>query len=225
LLLVGCAGPSRYELPESAPVIVLDSKGSRSKPMVIEPDGTMRSAAGETSIDADRLQALLRYVIEDELFFDIDSKAVKLAIHQENSRRGSALAVFNAPTSILALNLRDRAHRVEVHALQFEAKAHPDIEALQRLARIQRRLIREFSVALLGGETRARELGELASAELRASHPDRAPFELADLAAAGRRKDGSLVAHFRRDETATTLSYVIVLVPERGEPTAQLAGR
>ena len=227
LLLSACAAQqTRYELPEDGPVIVLDTKGARraQPPLVIKQDGVMHSAAGKTSIDADRLQTLLRFLIEEQQFLDIDSEAIKLAIHQENSQRGSALAILHAPTSVLTLNLRDRTHRVEVHALQFEAKAHPRIESLQRLALIQRRIIREFSIALLGGDRTAQSLCDLASAELAQRHPERAPFKLTDLAAAGRRKDGSLVAHFRRDETATTFSYVIVLVPNEGEPKAQLAG-
>jgi hypothetical protein len=228
LLLTACAAKqTRYELPEDGPVIVLDTKGAKraQPPLVIQQNGVMHSAAGETSIDPDQLQALLRFLVEEQRFLDIDSDAVRLAIHQENSQRGSALAILHAPTSILTLNLRDRTHRVEVHALQFEAKAHPKIESLQRLALIQRRIIREFSIALLGGERRAQRLCDLASEELATRHPERAPFTLTDLAAAGRRKDGSLVAHFRRDETATTFSYVIVLVPLEGEPTAQLAAR
>lgn len=228
LLLAACASKApRYELPEDGPVIVLNSKGAKraQPPLVIQQDGVMHSAAGETSIEPDQLQALLRFLIEEQRFFDIDSEAVKLAIHQENSQRGSALAILHAPTSILTLNLRDRSHRVEVHALQFEAKAHPKIESLQRLALIQRRIIREFSIALLGGERTAQRLCELASAELATHHPERAPFTLNDLAAAGRRKDDSLVAHFRRDESATAFSYVIVLVPVEGEPIAQLAAR
>ena len=227
LLLTACAAQqTRYDLPEDGPVIVLDRKGAKraQPPLVIKQNGVMRSAAGETSIDSDQLQTLLRFLIEEQRFLDIDSEAIKLAIHQENSQRGSALAILHAPTSVLTLNLRDRVHSVEVHALQFEAKAHPKIESLQRLALIQRRIIREFSVALLGGEQRARRLCDLASAELKLRHPQRAPFTLTDLAAAGRRKDDSLVAHFRRDETATTFSYVIVLVPNEGESEAQLAG-
>jgi hypothetical protein len=228
LLLAACAASApRYALPGDGYVVLLESKGTRREqpPLVIHPDGTMTSSAGNTRIDGDELQALLRSLIEEQRFFDIDGEAIRLAIHQENSQRGSALAVLHAPTSAVELRLKDRTHRVEVHALQFEANAHPGIDPLQRLAAIQRRLIRVFSVALLGGEARAARLRDLASEELRRHHPGRAPFTLDDLAAAGRRPDGSLVAHFRRDESATQLSYVVVLVPLEGVPVAQLAGR
>jgi len=225
-LLAACAAPpTTYPLPAEGPVVVLESTGTRrpQPPLVILPDGTMTSSAGATRLAPDDLQALLRSLIEEERFLDIDGDAVKLAIHQENSQRGSALAVLHAPTTAIELRLRDRSHRVEVHALQFEASAHPDIDALQRLARIQRRIVRDFSVALLGGPRRAADYAALATAELRRHHAERAPFTLRDLAAAGRRPDGSLVAHFRRDESATELSYVVVLVPKDGDPVAQLA--
>jgi len=228
LLLAACAASApRYALPEAGPVVALESKGAHrpQPPLVIHPDGTMASSAGETRIDPARLQELLRFIIEEQRFWDIDSEAVRLAIHQENSQRGSALAVLHAPTSVLEVRLQDRTHRVEVHALQFEANAHPGIDSLQRLAAIQRRVIQVFSIALLGGEWRVARLRDLASAELRKHHPDRAPFTLDDLAAAGRRSDGSLVAHFRRDESPTQLSYVVVLVPLEGDPQAQLAAR
>jgi len=225
LLACACATPqTRYERPAEGPVVRLASKGERvgKPPLDLLPDGTMRSGAGETRIDADAVQALLRFIVEDQRFLDIDGDAVRLKIHQENSQRGSALAVLHAPTSVIEVRLKDRRHAVEMHALQFEATAHPKIGALQRLARVQRRIIRVFSVALLGGEARAGELRDAASAELKKHHPGRAPFTLNDLAAAGRRPDGALVAHFRRDESPTKFSYVIVLVD--GEPRAQLVG-
>ena len=120
----------------------------------------------EAHIGSKRLQEILLFVLSTERFFDIDTDAVKLSIHQQNSQRGSALAVFNAPTTSLELRLRDRTHRVEVHALEFQATTHANIPSLQRLIAIQRRLIQESGIALLGGEKKLAKVAARASAEL-----------------------------------------------------------
>ena len=113
--------------------------------------------------------------------------------------------------------------RVEVHALEFQATSRANIPSLQRLVAIQRRLIQESGIALMGGEKKLDKLAARATKELRSKYPERAGFTTAELVGVGRRKaDGARVVHFRREESATVLSYVIVIVPKTGEPTAQL---
>lgn len=231
LLLAACASPPpRFALPEEAgaDVLVLDQRPKsgprpRKEPLIrYAADGTMRTGAGEARLEPEELQDLLAYVIDEKRFFDLDTEAIRLKLHQENSRRGSALAVLRAPVSVIEVRLRDRTHRVEVHALQFQANTHPTIAALQQLAAIERKLVRSSSVALLGGTDGAARVLALANEELARRYPQRTALALTDLAGVGRRKDGARVAHFRRDESAREVSYVIVLLPVDGEPTAMM---
>lgn len=230
LIATACAAPGpRYALPEPSgqPVVILSHAGAGAQPLLqFTNDGQVLTRAGKARIDDGRLQELLHFVLSTERFFDIDTDAVKLAIHQQNSQRASALAVFNAPTTIMELRLRDRTHRVEVHALEFQATTHASIPSLQRLVAIQRRLIFESGVALVGGEKELRDLAKRASKALQEKHPERAPFTTDALVGVGRRKtDGAHVVHFRREESAVVLSYAIVVVPPSGAPTVRLVER
>jgi hypothetical protein len=222
------SGPN-YALPKESgePVFILSHGGTDTQPLLqFTNDGQVLTRAGKAQINNRRLQDLLHFVLSTERFFDIDTDAVKLAIHQQNSQRGSALAVFNAPTTIMELRLRDRTHRVEVHALEFQATSHANIPSLQRLVAIQRRLIQESGIALMGGEKKLDKLAARATKELRSKYPERAGFTTAELVGVGRRKaDGARVVHFRREESATVLSYVIVIVPVNGETTVRLVER
>jgi len=117
-------------------------------------------------------------------------------------------------------------HRVEVHALEFQAASHANIPSLQRLVAIQRRLIQVSGIALLGGQKKLDRVADRASAELQRKYPDRTRFTADELVGVGsRQNDGALVVHFRRDESVTVLSYVVVVVPKSGEPSARLIER
>ena len=198
-LLAGCVSSgTAYPLPEDGNTAVLSLAHAETKgePLIrFTADGRVLTRAGTAEIDDETLQDLLFYVVSTERFLDIDSQAVKLSIHQQNSHRGSALAVFNAPTTILELKLRDVSHRVEVHALEFQANAHRNIPSLQRLLGIQRRLIRESGTALIGGREELARLVTIATNELHKKHPERPGFTELDLVGVGkRRKDGAIAA-------------------------------
>ena len=224
LVLAGCAsnGP-RFELPEGErePVIVLRENVNLPQfqgdlePLVLVRDGTMISAAGEARIDAERMDEILAFVVDLQRFFDIDTEAVKLAIHQANSQRASAVAVLNASTTTIEVHLRDRSHVVTVNALKFQAFHHKQIAVLQQLVAIQHRVVREFQIAILGGDDALKRVLAAATEKLAEGRT----VTLDHLVSLGRQKnDGTLVALFN---PAWSRSYVVISIHPDGTMEAR----
>jgi len=177
---------------------------------------------GTARIDTDETQSLLHFVIEDQRFFEIDAQALKLAVHQANSRYGGAIAVMDGTTTAIEVTLKDRRHTVEQYALAFSARRYSKIAALQRLAAIERRLIHVAAIAHLGGDETAARMLRAANEQLAMVYPAVAPLTLNDLATAGTRRDGARVAHFRRAATATSVTVATVVLAEGQDPVARV---
>jgi len=222
--LVGaCATPyePRFELPDDPQAVVVRLAKARREAepqpiLELTAGATMRTRTGFQATDAAQLQALLASIVEEQGFFEIDERALQLAVHQSNSRHGAAVAVMDAATTTITVRLRDREHSVSQYALAFRAQRFSDIDALVRLAAIERSIVRFGAVAHLGGAKGAERFVAAANAELARSHPDVAPLGLDDLATAGTRRDGAVVAHFRRAATPTTVTVATVVWPVAG---------
>ena len=222
--VAACAGSPRprYELPEDPTAAIVELRKGEARIVRIEADGTIRLRNGTTSADPEQIQELLRFIVEDQRFFDIDQQALKLAVHQANSRYGTAIAVMDGNTTTVSVRLRDRVHAVEQYALEFSAQRYSAVPALQRLAAVERAIVRFVAIAHLGGESTALRMLRAANDELYARYPEVELLTMDDLATAGTRKDGALVAHFRRSASATTVTVATVALPEGGEPVAKV---
>jgi len=230
LVAAGCATaskPARFALPEDPGAIVVllaKSRGADEPQALLElsADATLRTRNGSKAANAADLQELLAYIVDDQRFFDIDEQAIRLAVHQSNSRHGSAVVVMDAPTTHITVRLHDREHTVAQYSLAFRAQRFSDVDPLRRLAAIERRIIRFGAVAHLGGQERAEQFAAAANRALAKAHPSVAAFTLDDLSTAGTRRDGAIVAHFRRASTPTTITFATVAWPDGGEPAVQV---
>ncbi|MHC4954475.1 MAG: hypothetical protein ACYTGZ_11355 [Planctomycetota bacterium] len=221
----------RFDLPEdpAAEIIVLEregglaARGEQRPPLLrLQADGTLHTRGGTAQIAPDRIQDLLGYIVDDQRFFEIDSEALRLAVHQSNSRYGSAVVIMDAPTTRVDVRLRARSHSVSQYALAFTAQRHSEIDELRRLAAIEKRLIRFVAVTHLGGVEAAESMLALANNRLYLDHPTVAPLTLDSLATAGTRRDGARVAHFRRAASATSVTIATVTMPEGGGAVVQV---
>jgi len=220
-LWAACAGTPkpRYALPDDPTATIVDLRKNGISLVRVQADGSVHMKNGSTHVDS---QALLRFIIEEQRFFDIDPQALKLRVHQANSRYGGAVAVMDATTTAIEVALRDRSLTVEQHALAFSSQRYSEIDALQRLAAVERGIIRTVAIAHLGGMDSATRMLRAANAELARAFPGVAPLTMENLATAGTRRDGALVAHFRRAASATTVTAATVKLPPEGEPVVQV---
>jgi hypothetical protein len=205
--------------------------------MIIRADGTVTvsdpwglGGAAESKISARELQDLLRFIIRDKEFFDFDQAKVQKQMDEE-MRKGPAIAVRGAYTTIVRVQADGRDHEARYYALSTFANQYPKVKALGQLRDVEARLQRVQMTAVAGGgETLAADL-KLANERLVKEHPRARPLALDDLLQVTRR-DGKTVVRFHHvtakepqkfasvtiERTAKDEAKVTVRVGEQGPP-------
>jgi hypothetical protein len=223
-LLAACSGTPdpRPEPPIKPSATVVELRRGSELLLRVHADGALRLRNGEARVAPGEVEELLRFIVEEQRFFEIDPQALRLAMHQANSRYGSAVVVVDGATTTIEVTQRGRHHAVEQYALAFSAQRYSEVAALRRLAAIEHHLIRFGAVAHLGGDAVAQRMLRAANEQLAVVFPAVAPLTLEDLATAGTRRDGALVAHFRRDASATSVTLATVVQVAGEKPTARV---
>lgn len=255
LLLFGFAGlaprdsdaqESTYTLPKDpeAVILVYDEQSGFGLPrqnpgavLTILRDGTVlmpdvfgngRSFKGQ--LDEQEVQDLLRFMIGKQKFFEYDMEKVKAAMKKAESERDIP-QIADAPVQVFEVNIADREHRVSHYALGM-ATEYPEIEPLQQLLAIQKRLRGVMNQTRVGGRKGVERLLETANRELKSQLPDIKPFTKEEFAGAYTRVDGVNTATFSRmfkdNEGKPTGKYVVasIEVPEKnGEPKVTIRSK
>ena len=131
-LLVGAAAPGqekpRIDLPRNGttPVITLDylggamKRGNDEPHLVIQADGTVIVGNPyvigkhvETKIPLVEVQALLRYIVHEQHFFDFDPAKAKAAVQEEQKKNGVAVDVGDGSTTIIRIKTAAREYEVK----------------------------------------------------------------------------------------------------------------
>lgn len=108
----------------------------------------------ESRLSTEQIQRLLSFAIDDNDFFDFDTRTVEEAVNaaveqrQETSQKSEAIAVplgppyIDAGTTMILIAADGRQHEVRYQGLFFTAQDFPEIEALQQLRAIELELLR-----------------------------------------------------------------------------------
>lgn len=96
------------------------------------------------------LQGLVDFIVTTEGFLAISADEITARIDQISADGGPMLLVADAPTTRLALDLGTGEHAVTFFATGFAARLFPQIDALQRLRRIEVHLL-ALAEGLRGG--------------------------------------------------------------------------
>ena len=138
------------------------------------------------------MQALLRFILVEKKFAKIDSKAIQAAVKAEQQKKGGlGIAIADAPTTVVRVNVKGTEHAVEYYALSFAANQYPAVEPLQEFNAVAKRLQNVMNVAKGGGKEKVSQMLKLANAELKKQHPDAKPLTLEHLQSAFTNRDGS----------------------------------
>jgi len=141
---------------KDATVLVLDFKGGYGLPpkgppipdLVIKADGSVEfdardgSPAQKANIEEKELQDLLKFVVVEKKFFDIDPK--ELAKQKQNGG-GLGLFVADAATVEVKVKTADNEASVEIYAPGMTARQHPKIEGYQNFDAIRLKLLEVYS--------------------------------------------------------------------------------
>jgi hypothetical protein len=96
------------------------------------------------------LQGLVDYIVTTEGFLAINGGEISAQIKQISADGGPVLVVADAPTTRLTLDLGLGQHAVTLYATGFAARLFLQIDALQRLRRIEVHLL-QLAEGLRGG--------------------------------------------------------------------------
>ena len=140
----------------------------------VDLSGRGRDAEGHLSLAS--LRELLAYVIETERFFSAEDETLDELVRRRAREAGAPPAVLDASTTRIDVQTREQHVRRELYALRSVAERFPDLERVQRLDRVARRLENEAAVVLAGGLDRVRSLMEEANRRLQAEHPGALPL-------------------------------------------------
>jgi hypothetical protein len=118
------------------PLLEVTADGHMSARAV--PPGAKRVAG---SIGPEGLEELLGYIVDEQDFFSIEADEITAEIEKIGAQDGRRLLVADAPTTTVSVGLEDREHIVSLYAVGFAAMLFPEIDALQRLRRIELHLL------------------------------------------------------------------------------------
>jgi hypothetical protein len=222
------------ELPKdpATPVITLDFLGggilrkNQEPQLLIRADGTVIvgdpygiGKRVEAKITPAELQALLRYTIREQHFFDFDADKVKAAVADIQRKKGIGIAIGGGSTTVIAIKTAAKEHAARYYALGTVAEQYKEVKALGQLLAVERRLQRTMYQATAGGAADLDKLRKLANERLKKEYPDAAPLTADDLMFARWAKDTLEVRFFRRGAQAGTFVSAQVSRPAQGEPT------
>lgn len=206
----GQQGP--YPLPADAKeaVFIYDEQNGflpprqNKAPMVtIRADGTIEMPAlysqreGITGkLSPQELQQFLTFVIEKNRFFEIDEAKLRADMKRADLRR-DVVQVSDAPDNIFEIRLADRKHFVSQYTGM--APLYKQVEALQQLFAIQRRVYRLKSETNVGGKKGIAALVKQANAALKDQYPDIKPFTTHEFIGSHVRDDGEISALIARE--------------------------
>ena len=208
-----------FTLPRQneAPLLSILADGTVQMP---DAFGTSRDVTGK--ISKDELQTLLRFIIEENKFFEYDADKVKAKMEEAQKQR-EIPQIADAPDSVFEIRTADKKHSVRHYALG-EAGEYKEIEELQQLSAIHRRLNKLMSETRVGGKAGIEKLLKLANVELNEQHPDIKPLSAENFAGAYIAQDGKTSATFSRtgkkDDGKPDGTYVVAVlqIPEKGDP-------
>jgi len=208
-----------FTLPRQndAPLLSILADGTVQMP---DAFGEARDVTGK--ISKDELQALLRFIIEENKFFDYDEEKVKAKMEEAQKQR-EIPQIADAPDSVFEIRIADKKHSVRHYALG-EAGEYKEIDELQQLRAIQQRLNKLMSETRVGGKAGIEKLLKLANAELNKQHPDIKPLTTENFAGSYIPQDGKTSATFSRmgtnDDGKADGTFVVAVlqIPENGDP-------
>lgn len=201
------------ELPRDAatPVITFDYLGGGLKrasdepQMVIQADGTVivgnPFAIGkrvEGKIPLVEVQALLRFIVREQHFFDFDIEKVKLEIAEEQKKmKGIGIAVGGGSTTVIRVKTAAKEHEARYYALGTYANQYKGVKALAQLSEVEKRLTQVMNVTTAGGAEEMTKLLNQVNEQLKKEYRDAQPLTMNDLQSA-RWQGADLVVRFFR---------------------------
>lgn len=159
---------------------------------IVARGGNPPIADVETKLTETELIEFLNFVVNQNEFYGIDMATV--AKQMESIQPLPKIA--DAPTSRFSINLQKGKKEIEAYALFHSIRGFPEVEALQQLARIERRCNRIVSKVHLADD--GPYVLQVVNDAIAKQKPDFAPVTMKELRLATRFANGKLQVSFER---------------------------
>jgi hypothetical protein len=181
LLLAGsvAAGEPKWSLPASPQAVVVELKsrasaGTSPETTVIKirGNGTFEvGASGEQGYVAGQmtsaeLLSLLRDLIEREHALELTTDALAAGLTSQARKSGKEVGFLNAADMIVRISVASGTHEFRCRSPEPLRTRFPDMQDIDHVCSIIRRLENVIAVAQIGGKPEAERLAALATAEL-----------------------------------------------------------
>jgi RNA polymerase sigma factor (sigma-70 family) len=172
------------------------------------------------------LEDLLRFVLHEQEFFDIEPAALNAGIWERYQSDGIVSDSTDSTTTTYRIRTADRSHELSWTRLGKSAWDFPDMKRLFQLYAMDRRLQQVVYVLVAGGpervEAAAAKMNELAQPSYRL-YPTAPRLTAADLFCVKRSRHGSgtqfTFSRIKAGTVRSPLFEIAIEVPQDGEPS------
>jgi len=149
----------------------------------------------EAKISAEELQDVLRFVIDEQHFFEFDSEIAEQEIEAEQRRIGVTTTLWDGVTTIIRIQTADRDHKASFYGLYDHVTEFPTVKSLAKLLAVQDRLMHLVYEIDAGGKESIAAALKSANEYLQTAYPNIPALVLEDFRYVSRTPDGRTV-HF-----------------------------
>jgi hypothetical protein len=125
-----------------------------------------------TKISAEELQDLLRFVIDEQHFFEFDSVTAQQELEAERNRTGRMMHIADGVTTVIRIQTAERDHKANFYALYEYATAYPAVKSLANLLSVEERLYHLVNEIAAGGKEGIAAALNLANEYLQTAYPN-----------------------------------------------------
>jgi hypothetical protein len=201
---------------QTAPYLTVRADG---KVKAVGPALKDIAKAPEGQLSKQELQALLRFILEDQQFFDFDFPKVKAAIVEKEGH------LLDATGTIIRVKRADKEKEVKFPLLQYHAARYSHLKQLQQLRRIEIKLDLLRTEILVGGKEELAKGIKLANQELKKQFPAAPALSENDITGSDLNGDGTAYVNLHHAVRNTENYFNATLEwPAKGKPKVKVDG-
>ena len=201
----GGYGPERKN---QEPVLAIHADGNAT---VVDP--TDERPTRKYRLSAAEVEALLREIVQELDFFNIDHNEISRAMAEEDRKTGSSLSMSDASTTVIRIQTADRKHELRFNALGTWANRYPTIQPLQQLFNVEKRLERVIQEFTPGARETIVDALNAVNEVMKREHPDLPQLTLNDFLSTGGDTTGAATQFFRKQKDRSTLLATVTRSP------------
>jgi hypothetical protein len=163
-------------------------------------DRSGRFADIESILSREQVQELMRFIVNDQKFFTINSADIRAAIDAENRRTRTGMAVADAADTFVRVKTADKESDLRFNAVSVFARWYPTIQELKQFSAVETRLRFLFEESRAGGRQAVEAALAEANTYLKQQNPTLAALAVENYLRTLESPDGRKSMQFLRDE-------------------------